>query len=286
MLDKFRFKRWEIAYRKEGEEKYHLVPNPPYGWCADPFLVEYHGTLYLFAEIFLYQSERNGVIGYCTYENDKFSSWTVTMDKHWHLSYPNVFIHEDSLYMCPESYQKEEVGVYKLIEFPDHWEKVASLLENGKYVDTTFLRTEGQTYMFTFQPTFHQRGGVLLQYRLENNVPSDCRMLTDDKSKARPGGNFFQEDGKIMRVSQDSMKEYGQALVLSEVDAVWPQYQEHEVKRVSPDTISVESKRKYIGLHTYNRCCNLEVIDLKYECYSWKEYAARKRVRKIFLNKY
>lgn len=107
MLNKFMFKRWEIAYRRAGEEKFHLIPNPPYGWCADPFLVEYHDTIYLFAEIFLYKSERNGVIGYCTYENGRFGAWTITMDKHWHLSYPNVFVYENNLYMCPESYQKE-----------------------------------------------------------------------------------------------------------------------------------------------------------------------------------
>lgn len=153
-------------------------------------------------------------------------------------------------------------------------------------MDTTFLQTEGQTYMFTFQPTFRQWGGTLLQYRLENHAPSDCHILTDDRSLARPGGNFFQENGKIMRVSQDCGEEYGGGLVFSEVDEIWPNYQEHAVKRICPDDIRVESKQKYTGIHTYNRCCDLEVIDLKYECYSLKEYIARKRVRKIFLYKY
>lgn len=286
MLDEFRFKRWQIAYRIVGEEKYRLVPNPPYGWCADPFLVEYRGTLYLFAEIYLYQSERNGVIGYCTYENNKFSPWTITMDKHWHLSYPNVFVYEDHLYMCPESYQKEEVGIYKLIEFPDRWEQTGTLLRNGKYVDTTFLQKEGQAYLFTFQPSFHQYGGALLQYRLENDVPVECCMLTDDRGRARPGGNFFRKDGKTIRVSQDSEGEYGGGLVFSEVDAVWPEYREHVIRKISAKEIEVEGGRKYIGIHTYNTCKDMEVIDLKYCCYSWKEWMARKRVRKVFVNKY
>lgn len=287
MLDKFKFSRWQIAYRKKGEEKFLLVPNPPYGWCADPFLVEYRETIYLFAEIFLYQSERNGVIGYCTYENGKFSSWTITMDKHWHLSYPNVFVYEDQLYMCPESYQKEEVALYRLVEFPSHWEKVVSLLENGKYVDTTFLRTERQTYMFTFQPTFHQYGGLLLQYRIDNGKVSEAHFITEDRNIARPGGNFIKENHKWIRVSQNSDKGYGCGLVFSVIDSIGEEYREHKVREIYPEDVLIEkSAVKYTGIHTYNRYQNLEVIDLKYTCYSFKEWLARKRIRKVFTNKY
>ena len=110
---------WQIAYRKGFEGEFQLVNNPNWGWCADPFLVEYMNNIYLFAEAFLYKSERNGVIVYCKYEENGFSDWKVCMDKHWHLSYPNVYVVDNELYMCPESYQREDVSVYKLIEFPD-----------------------------------------------------------------------------------------------------------------------------------------------------------------------
>ena len=287
MFSKFKFARWQIAYRAIGKEEYRLVPNPPYGWCADPFLVEYQGRIYLFAEIFLYKSERNGVIGYSIYENGEFGAWTVTMDRHWHLSYPNVFVYDGNLYMCPESWQKDEIEIYQLIKFPNHWEKTISLSCNGKYVDTTFLRIGEETYMFTFQPDFHQYGGTLLQCQVKEEGLSRFRALTKDKSRARPAGNFIVEKGKIVRVSQDSSKGYGCGLVFSEVDSMWPDYREHEVKRVLAKDIPMEKNgRKYIGVHTYNRCQGLEVVDLKYTCYSFKEYAARKRVRKVFTNKY
>lgn len=287
MFDKFKFDRWQIVYRKAGEKQYKLIPNPPYGWCADPFLVEYQGTVYLFAEIFLYKSERNGVIGYCIYENGEFGAWKITMDRHWHLSYPNVFVYQGDLYMCPESWQKDEIEIYKLIEFPDHWEKAAALVSNGKYVDTTFLQLRKEIYMFTFQPSFHQHGGTLLQCCIKGDELSDFCILTSDKGKARPAGNFIVENEKIIRVSQDSRESYGDGLVFSEVDSVWPDYREHEIKRVSAQDLRIEnSSRKYIGIHTYNRHHDLEVVDVKYSCYSLKEYIARKRVRKVFMNKY
>ena len=116
---------------------------------------------------------------------------------------------------------------------------------------------------------------------------SSFRTLTKDKSRARPAGNFIVDNGKIVRVSQDSSENYGCGLVFSEVDSIWPDYQEREIKRISARDIPVEkSLRKYTGVHTYNKYQGLEVVDLKYTCYSLEEYAARKRVRKVFTNKY
>ncbi|GFI63499.1 hypothetical protein IMSAG117_00914 [Lactobacillaceae bacterium] len=82
---------WKIAYRTSPEEPFKMVPNPEFAWAADPFLIKYEEKIYLFAELFLYKSERNGVIGYCEFMGDHFSEWKVTMDEHWHLSYPTAF---------------------------------------------------------------------------------------------------------------------------------------------------------------------------------------------------
>ena len=57
-----KYEHWQIAYR-EDEGEFKLVSNPDWAWAADPFLVKYKGEIYLFAELFLYKSERNGVIG-------------------------------------------------------------------------------------------------------------------------------------------------------------------------------------------------------------------------------
>lgn len=286
MLDKFKFDRWQIAYRREGEEIFYLVSNPPYGWCADPFLVEYQGTMYLFAEIFLYQSERNGVIGYCTYKNGKFSQWTITMDRHWHLSYPNVFVHEGNLYMCPESYQREDISVYKLKEFPDKWEKVFTFIENEKCVDTTFMKYNNEEYFFTFKPNFIKYGGQLYLYHIKNSCIDEGHYITDNRENARPGGNIISVNGKCIRVSQDCSNGYGSGLVLSEIDSVCPKYKEHIVKKIMAKDILVDSKQKFAGIHTYNSLKGIEVIDLKYSEFSLKEYIARRRVRRVFTNKY
>jgi len=286
-MSKWRYMHWQIAYRTAKEEPFRLVDNPPYAWAADPFLVEYGGKIYLFAELFLYRSERNGVIGYCIYENGRFGEWRVSMDEHWHLSYPNVFVEDGELYMCPESWQKNEVGIYRLREFPDKWEQTACLFRNVRYVDTTFLRQEGRRYAFTFAPSFQGDSGKLLLYRQESDGAWSAPLfLTSDRSLARPGGNFIRRGGRLFRVSQNCQDSYGEGLVFSEVTSLWPEYREQVVRRILPGDLRIETEKKVLGVHTYNRCGGLEVIDIRYYAPSFGEYRAARRTHKVFLNKY
>lgn len=281
-----KYNHWQIAYRTEKYEKFILLPNPKYAWAADPFLVKFKGKIYLFAELYLYKSERNGVIGYCEYQDGHFGEWTVTMDRHWHLSYPNVFVYDDKLYMCPESYQRNDVSIYQLQEFPNQWKKVVTLIDNEKCADSTFFQYDGESYLFTFKPSFRQCGGELYLYHIKDGHIDDGQYITDSKISARPGGNILNISGKHIRISQDCSNGYGCGLVFSEIRSVWPQYKEQIIKRISAADIPGFNKRKYIGVHTYNTLDGIEVVDLKYTMFSLQEYIAQRRVRKVFFNKY
>lgn len=287
MRSRKEFYHWQIAYRKRGMTDFIIVPNPPYGWAADPFVIEYQKELYLFAEIFLFKTERKGVIGYCEYQNGKFGEWKITMDKHWHLSYPFVFIQDEKLYMCPEAVQSEEISIYELISFPNRWRKVKTLLINGKFADTTLFQYKDINYFFTFKHTEDSLiNGTLYLYKMEKDDVFSPQEISSDISTARPGGKLFYEGNKLIRVSQNSIGGYGAGLVFSEIDSFWPKYQEHVVKSIYPKNLKIEHQEKYIGIHTYNRCQDIEVIDLKYKTTSFMERRAQKRVRKVFLNKY
>ena len=178
------------------------------------------------------------------------------------------------------------MSVYRLIEFPSKWEKVKTFIENEKCVDTTFLEYDGQHYLFTFKPYFDRKGGKLYLGRIKNGQIESEQFITDNEMLSRPGGNIFKENNRYIRVSQDCSKVYGEALVFSEIENVWPHYQERFVKRISVNDICINSKKKFLGLHTYNQIRDLEVIDVKYMRFSMEEYIAQKRVRKVFLNKY
>ncbi len=281
-----KFNHFAIAYKKDNEGKYTVIPNPRYGWAADPFLVEYKEEIYLFAEIFLFATERKGVLGYCKYNGNGFDEWIITMDKHWHLSYPNVFVMNDELYMCPESYQSGEVALYKLLEFPNRWVKEKVIIDNVDYCDTTFVKVTDDMYMYTYERlgAFNQGRGLI--FKLENWNACESIVISESPEGDRPAGNVLLQNGKYIRVAQYSKEEYGQGLIFYQVDSFWPDYREHEIKRVLPRDINTDTGINIVGVHTYNRLNDIEVIDIKYRSFSIKEYIAQKRVRKVFVNKY
>ncbi len=281
------YHHYDIAYKKRGMERFEIVTPPPYGWVADPFLVEFKGEMYLFAEVFLWRSERNGKIGYCKWEGDAFGEWTITMDRHWHLSYPNVWVENDHLYMVPESYQLGEVVLYELVEFPDKWRKVKSILSDVGYCDTTFLHDKSGDYLFTFERRDPSPEGTGLMYK-KNDAGEyvDKIVLSDSLDGSRCGGNFFKKNGKWIRVGQDCTKEYGGGLVFFEVDSIYPEYKEHVIKRIGPENLYSKWQKKYRGIHTYNKCGDFRVIDLRRRESMIEEEIASRRVKKVFTNKY
>ena len=280
------FYHYDIAYKTSKMNKFHLLEPPKYGWVADPFLVRYDGELYLFAEIFLYKTERNGVIGYTKFKDNGFGEWTVTMDKHWHLSYPNVFVKDGKLYMCPEAYQSEEVSLYELIAFPNKWKKVKTYIDNVAYCDSTFLEVDGNLYMFTFERGESGSEGLGVLCVVEDGKIKEKKIISTSSEGARPAGNILVENGKYIRVAQNCKPSYGYGLIFYEIESLWPEYREHEIKRLSIIDIQPEWKDKYCGVHTYNKLDDMVVIDLKKETFSEEEYEAQQRVRQIFMNKY
>ena len=282
-----KFEHWQIAYRENKEEKFKLIPNPKWAWAADPFLVEFKDKIYLFAELFLYKSERNGVIGYCEYQNGIFGDWIVTMDRHWHLSYPNVWVYNEKLYMCPETYQAEEVAIYELEAFPNKWRKIHVFLQNDRYVDSTFLKYDNRDYLFTYHLTKSGIIGELLLYEImKDGTLSEGTCISRDIGKARPGGKIIYQNGEAVRVSQNSINGYGNGLVFSKIENIYPNYKESELLQIYPNDIIGDWKKEFIGIHTYNCYKNLEVIDLKFVTHSLAESIAKRRVGKVFLNKY
>ena len=280
------FFHYDVAYKANGMEKFKIVKPPHYGWIADPFLINYEDELYLFAEIFLYKSERCGVIGYAKFKDNHFSDWTVTLDKHWHLSYPNVYIENGKLYMCPEAYQSEEVSVYELVAFPDKWKKVKTYITNVEYCDSTFLNIGDTKYMFTFERKTSGSDGNGLLCSIVDDKVKEKKLISNSPEGARPAGNIIRRYNKYIRVAQNCVPSYGSGLIFFEIDELWPEYREHEIKRLTVSDIQSEWVDKYCGIHTYNEFDGITVVDLKKATYSNEEYEAQQRVRQVFKDKY
>ena len=178
------------------------------------------------------------------------------MDRHWHLSYPNVFVENGKLYMIPESYQLGEVVKYELIEFPDKWKKVSSYISDVEYCDSTFLDyKDGNRYVFTFE----RKEGNGFLFQITDDKFCNKRFISNSPLGTRCGGKIIRDGDKYIRLGQNCVREYGAGLVFYEIDSVFPEYNEHEVGRLEPGDIEIDSTKEFTGLHTYNKLGDLEV---------------------------
>lgn len=257
--------QYHIAYKTCGEKGYKVIPNNKKTWMADPFLFKFNGKLYIFAEMWMYKLGR-GVIAYTEWDGRNFSEWKPVISEPYHLSYPNIFIKDGIIYLCPESHEANNIYLYKAISFPDKWQKEATLYEGGKFVDTTYFEFQNELFGFTYKHTSNNAtGGELWIFKIENSkiIFLDNNPLSNDDAVARPAGNCIRRKNKQFRVSQDCHGMYGKGLVFSEMHFDGTNYSEQKIREMYPTDFDIDEKHHYLGVHTYNELDNFQVIDLR-----------------------
>ena len=274
---------WSIAYRKKksgllfnDSSGFKVINNGHKGWYADPFLFDYEGKTYLFAEFFSYDIGR-GVLVYAVYddEKDSFSDVKEIIREDYHLSYPFVFKGDDGkIYMIPESNESNELYLYRAVSFPDKWEKHKVILNNIKTVDTTPFMYKDKHYAFSLELDDNM---LLLEFDSDFNI-KDKTVLSNDMSYARAGGRVFEYNGKQIYVAQDCKEEYGRAINLIEFDLSDKCFNHNLIKAINSEDVELINAKKASGIHTYNLSNKLEVIDLKY--YRNSYYRVMKRIFK------
>ena len=241
-------------------KKYHLLRATQNEWYADPFCVEHDGCAYVFFEIM--DGSGKGRIGVSSYQNSKFGPVVSILDEPFHLSYPNVFLHNGKYYMIPETCQVQQIRLYEAIKFPFKWKLKKVLAENLSVVDTSIL-TAGES---------------MILYTKENTEQGKCRWFYLDCGRwvlqefamggqrdERPGGNALVMGDELVRPLQKCDRVYGEKLLLYAAKEGIPRTCERKIGEVTVGCVDVHGVQKYERLHTLNRTKNYEVIDLLYK---------------------
>ena len=273
---------WQIAIREkkganlyEGNVKgFQLVQNTFRYWLADPFLFEYEGKNYLFAEMFD-RIRWRGIIGYAEITEGKKIKFRPCMIKPFHLSYPCLFSKNNVIYMVPEAYQSGKITVYRAVKFPIKWE-VAYEIDNIEAVDTTPLIIEGKLLGF-FTTIGKEKQDF---HRFNNNLyfikDGERKLLYKDNLKKRSAGNIISEKNQIVRPSQDCTVNYGGGLLFNSGIYENGTYKEKSIVKIVPFQtnkkndneykleLETEPSLEFYGIHTYNKNNKYEVIDLTY----------------------
>lgn len=268
---------WTIAYRKKTEggsilqnEKitgFTLLPQKKFVTQADPFLYVHQGKNWLFYEKQNLTDMKGSL--WCINLDESGAKPVKVLEEAFHLSYPQVFRYGKYTYLLPETRNAKEVRLYRCVRFPEKWEKVETLFEFPG-VDTTLVKkpktdTENTTSEF-FIFTYVEDCLEIYACRVEKEhfrFLEKKRIYRSEPSKMlRPGGFLFEENGKLYRSAQNCSEYYGQELFINEIIRLDEGgFKEQEGFRLSPENIKLPGIVP-IGVHTYNRNEQYEVIDI------------------------
>ena len=245
-------------------DEFTIIPNTKRYWAADPFLYEKDGHYYLFFEMFD-RLKRKGLIGCREISEYGFGDMNVIYEGESHLSYPYIFEKDGEVYIIPESNKAGELFRLKCCDFPNKWTK-DKVISNERLADTTLFEKDGTTYYFS---EVVDDSGIFDRLDLfyeENNHFISCvkNPVKMDIHSARCAGKVFEYNGSFIRPSQDCSNSYGEKINFNRVLSISKEnYQEELLSTLSVCNLHLNTNQKFIGIHTYNKLNNVEIIDLK-----------------------
>jgi len=110
--------------------------------------LEHHGSIFVFFEKFDLRKRKLSIYVIDFDGKESPTKMTLSMSAPYHLAYPSVFKHNDEVYMTLEEARSDNICVYRLIDFPDKWEKISTLVEGVSGLDPTICRHDSLWWLF------------------------------------------------------------------------------------------------------------------------------------------
>jgi len=240
-----------------------ITPPKDVFW-ADPFLVPHEEKNYLFLEELPFATNKGHLSVMELNSEGKPSEPVKILDLPYHLSYPFIFQHEEKYYMIPESAEDRSIQLYECTSFPYQWRFKMNLMSEVKAFDSTIYLHNRKYWLFVAIAAEDGMGfnDELYLYFAERPDTTEWKShpmnpIVSDVRYARPAGHIFEEDGKIIRPSQDCSLKYGYGLNWMEIEVLSEkEYREKPIKKLRP-TWDKSLKRT----HTFNRAGGMTVMD-------------------------
>lgn len=246
-----------------------LIQDDGERFFADPFILEYNGQAWIFAEEFQYATNKGVISCFALSHDGSTESVGPVLERPYHLSYPFVFQHGDDIFMLPETGANNNVELYRAESFPRRWELHRILLPGIELYDATLFRSYEKWWLF---------GAT----SMDGNVPQDeltiyfsdylqgpwhphpCNPVKSNCRSARPAGRIVVQNEHIFRPSQDCESDYGSGIVWCEItELTTTGFQEREIKRWGGEHLGAK------GVHNFDQAGKWAVIDMKRT--AWKK---------------
>jgi hypothetical protein len=271
-LNLFTDAKWKVGTIQGSPERflsgdYHpainWLPRKSSDFLADPFVFERGGRSFILGEA-LDPNTRSGFIS-CVELNgngDVIDERTV-MQATTHLSYPYTFKHEGVSYLVPESAQARNIVLYRAVDAPYRWERVATLIEGVEACDSTIVRRDGRWWLFFTDKARDMNLNLFAYYADDLAGPwhaHTANPVKTDICSARPAGTPFEHEGFLYRPGQDCATSYGNAITFSRIATLTPhEYREELVSTFDSSATGARTN----GTHTISFGSNVVAIDAK-----------------------
>ncbi len=242
-------------------ENVRWLPAIAGGWVADPMALRADGKIHVLCEEMQLRSGK-GRISVASFNGYSWSQLKVVIETATHASYPYLFEHGGEIYCVPETFEAEEIALYRARSFPTAWERVATLVSGLAAVDATLFVHEG--WFWILCTTSESSDAALLAFFAADILgpwsAHPGNPLKVDVRGSRPAGAPFRVAGTLYRPAQDCSKTYGGRVVIHRVAALTPtQFREEPCAYAEPIKDSPYDQ----GLHTLSFAGEYCIIDGK-----------------------
>jgi hypothetical protein len=197
------------------------ITEAPTGTVADPFMLAVGETWYMFFELTNLFNNKGEIALATSQDGLEWTFEQIVISEPFHMSYPYVFEWENDIYMVPETGRNKSVRLYKADRFPTDWTFIATLLEGGRFADTSFFRSDNRWWLFTDAGIDAKSPLLRLYFADELQGPwtehPSSPLANGDPHISRPGGRVIVVDDTPYRFTQNVYPVYGTELRAFEI---------------------------------------------------------------------
>ncbi|WP_141224945.1 hypothetical protein [Paenibacillus sp. yr247] len=192
------------------------VIDVPAEFIADPFMIRFQDQWHMFFEVYN-KNTGKGCIGLASSQDGVHWEYQqIVILESFHMSYPNVFMWKDELYMIPETCETNSIRLYKSTKTPTEWEYLGDIMK-GYFVDSTIFEYNDKLWMFTRSSDRDKLRLYFSEGLLDVWHEHPMSPIVMNKHIARPSGKVVSWENRIYRFTQDIEPYYGKRVNAFEI---------------------------------------------------------------------
>lgn len=263
-----------IAYRDLEEQDWNYLKPNYKEWYEDAFPFMWGRKKYIFLSGYRKYKKNQSVYVSKLDDEGKITEPVKIIEEEFPVSFPNVFVYKNNIYMIPTCSGVKQIRIYKMQKSILDWNLYSVFDTEEAVVDVAVYQNDGEcfllgSYMNDHNP--HQTARICYELKqlddADNIMLAECWKEKGFSYKVRNGGNITDYDGKPCRIVQHSTKDVcGKFISINEILKLNSEnISEYPIRKMDLANQQISLPAfiyRPLGLHTYGKCGSFEVLDV------------------------